>query len=236
MKFFIRRSSFKILLGLLTVLTVVFGLSSLVLDYRYWLLIINNFFVLVAVLFADDLRNILYRLGLFVESVFKRLTFRMRKKDGYSLTSNATIDEVAKACFKMASEGTGALICFEKINSLEEFQKVGTVINASSISAELLLAIFDKSSPIHDGAVVIKNNKLLSAGCMLPASQDLNLDKSFGSRHRAAIGLTEGHDSIVVIVSEEKKAVFVVKKGKVSPMVSSTEKLILQLHEALDNE
>ncbi len=72
-------------------------------------------------------------------------------------------------------------------------------------ASPVLLAIFDKSSPIHDGAIVIKNNKLLSAGCMLPTSQDLNLDKSFGSRHRAAIGLTEGHDSIVVIVSEEKK-------------------------------
>lgn len=188
----------------------------------------------MTILFVDDIRSLLYRLGVLVESIFKKITFKWNKKDKIPLTTNSTITEVSEACFKMTTKQTGALIVFEKNNSLEDFQKNATIINASHITAELILTIFNKNTPLHDGAVIIKNNRLLAAACFLPNTKNTLVDRSYGTRHRAAIGITEMLDCIVVLVSEEKGSVHVVKEGRVSPEIPSVERLISILHESLD--
>lgn len=233
MKMIIRRSSIKILIGLALLLGVLFTVSLFISGFKYWVFIVNNFFILVAILFSDDIRNVLYRIGLTVEAVFKKLAF-MKKRGRYTLTTNSTVDEVAQACFKMAKERTGALICFQKAHSLEEFQTSGTVINANNISCELLMTIFAKNTPLHDGAVIVQNNRLLAAGCFLPSSEQTGLDKSYGARHRAAIGLTGSHDSVVILVSEERGAVYLVRNGKISEPMQSADKLVIRLHDALE--
>lgn len=233
MRLMIRRSSIKILIGLAVLVGVLFSLSLVISGFNHWVLIANNFFILVAILFADDIRNVLYRIGLGVEAIYKKISFT-KKRGKYTLTTNSTVDEVAQACFKMATARTGALICFEKAHSLEEFQASGTVINSMNISSELLMTIFAKNTPLHDGAVIVKNNRLLAAGCFLPSSEQVGLDKSYGARHRAAIGLTMSHDSVVILVSEERGAVYLVRNGKISEPMQSADKLVLRLHDALE--
>lgn len=117
-----------------------------------------------------------------------------------------TIDEIVQAVSDMAKQKTGALIVIEREIGLNELATFGVDLDAK-VSSELLRNIFFKNSPMHDGAVIIRNNKIKSAGCILPLSQNGEVSKDLGTRHRAALGIVEKSDSIVVVVSEENGAI-----------------------------
>ncbi len=173
----------------------------------HWILekFFGNLFLIVVVLFQGEIRRALAHIG-----SNPLLTGDTRVDD------SQVIEEISKAAQSMASKGFGALIVLEKEISLEYFIEEGTLVD-SEISSELLISIFDPTSPLHDGAVIIRGGRIYAAGCFLPLSKNPILDKNLGTRHRAALGLTEETDAVVIVVSEESTTVNVVYQGKLDP-------------------
>jgi diadenylate cyclase len=122
----------------------------------------------------------------------------------------------------LARERVGALIVIERETGLKNFIDTGSKLD-SRVKSELLYSIFLTSSPIHDGAVIITGGRIAAAGCFLPLSKDPNIDKRYGTRHRAALGLTEDSDAIVILVSEEAGEAHLVKNGKLTTNLSEQE-------------
>ena len=122
---------------------------------------------------------------------------------------------ISDACEKMSQDRTGALIVIERRTGLDETISTGTLVHAD-VTAELLETIFYTGSPLHDGAVIIRDARIEAAGCLLPVSQNNALDKELGTRHRAGLGITESSDAISVIVSEETGTVSIAKDGFIS--------------------
>ena len=123
-----------------------------------------------------------------------------------------TIAQTVLACTEMSQSRTGALIVFEREMLLDDMVRSGTVLDAS-VSSELLKNIFFVKAPMHDGAVIVRNGRILGAGCMLPLSKNVNLSRDLGMRHRAGIGMSENSDAVVVIVSEETGSISVAIGG-----------------------
>lgn len=129
-----------------------------------------------------------------------------------------SLDEIVKAAVALANRKIGALIVIERDTSLKDFVEMGTLLDAK-VSREILLSIFHPTSPIHDGAVVIRGNRIIAAGCFLPIALSTEVSKAFGTRHRAGIGLTEETDAIAIIVSEETGSISVAVAGKIETRV-----------------
>lgn len=159
--------------------------------------------VILAVIFQTDLRRTLLALG--------KRTAAVSETDG----ATETVEEILKALRDMADKQIGALIVLVRHSSLESLIHVGTEIDAK-VTSELLNSIFLPYSPIHDGAVIIEKGKLTKAGCLLPLSQNPDISKSFGTRHRAALGLSELSDCHVVVVSEETGKISHVHEAKIT--------------------
>lgn len=172
------------MLGLLTLFTMMDSMLTYVV-------------LIIVVVFQNDIRRALTRVG-----------SRPWLRGAGNAQETHVIEEVIKAALLLAQKRIGALIVFERDASLEEFLDEGTEIDAG-VTKELLYSIFIPSfeNPLHDGAVVIRDRRVWKAGCFLPLTASPKLDKTLGTRHRAAIGITEETDSVVVIVSEEKGAV-----------------------------
>ena len=143
------------------------------------------------------------------------------------------IEDLIEACEAMSKTKTGALIVLAGNNELAEQVNTGERLNAR-ISSSLIRTIFFKNSPLHDGAIIIRDNKIVAAGCILPLTQK-QLDKALGLRHRAAVGLTENTDAMIVIVSEERGTISVAQKGEIKRRVSK-ETLAQLLEEFLHSE
>ncbi len=174
-----------------------------------WLLekFFSNLFLITVILFQGEIRRALAQIG---SNPFFT---------GVSLAEEAhIIDELAKGLMSLAQKGIGALVVIEREIELDYFIETGTRIDAG-IKAETLQSIFQLESPLHDGAVIVKSGRLHSAGCFLPLSKNPILDKNLGSRHRAALGLTEETDAFVFVVSEEHQAVGIVQGGQLTPDV-----------------
>jgi diadenylate cyclase len=159
--------------------------------------------VILAVIFQTDLRRTLLALG-------KRST--LVSESGGDIE---TVEELLKALRDMAEKQIGALIVLVRQTPLDHLIHIGTEIDAK-VTSELLNSIFLPYSPIHDGAVIIENGKLTKAGCLLPLSQNPDIAKSFGTRHRAALGLSELSDCYVVVVSEETGKISLVHDAKIT--------------------
>ena len=127
--------------------------------------------------------------------------------------SDRTIQELVRACFEMGKVRTGALIVIEQGVSLQEYERTGISID-SLVSSQLILNIFEKNTPLHDGAVIMSGNRIRSATCYLPLSDNMNLSKALGTRHRAAVGISEVSDSVTIVVSEETGSVSLAKNGR----------------------
>ena len=132
------------------------------------------------------------------------------------------VDDIARAAVRLAKEKIGALIVLERETGLKNYIDTGSRLD-SRVKAELIYSIFVPVSPIHDGAVIITGGKIAAAGCFLPLSKDPNIDKRYGTRHRAALGLTEDSDAIVVLVSEEAGEAHLVKSGKITTNLNEQE-------------
>ncbi len=154
------------------------------------------------VIFQPELRQALAHLG---QSGVTRLLRRMGEHE--------VADEIADAVERLSRSGTGAIIAVEREMALGEYVQSGSAIEAK-VSADLLTTIFTPYSPLHDGAVIIRGDTLIGAGCILPLSQAPILDRSLGTRHRAGLGLSEETDAFVVIVSEETAAVSLARDGR----------------------
>lgn len=162
-------------------------------------------FLALLVVFQPELRRALERVG---RSSASRL-FNLNTREEIV---GQTIEEIAKAVDVMAKNKIGALICMERITKLGDIIKTGTALNAN-VSAELLNNIFIPNTPLHDGAVVIGGNKILAAACFLPLTHNNDLSKELGTRHRAAIGLSENSDAVIIVVSEETGKISIALNG-----------------------
>lgn len=168
--------------------------------------------IALVILFQPELRRVLERLGSSISS----------NKWGNVNQTEGVIAQVVLACSDMSSSKTGALIIFEKKVSLSDIISTGTIIN-SDVTAELIKNIFFNKAPLHDGALIIRAGRLISAGCVLPLTKSTNLSKDLGMRHRAGIGLSEQSDAIVIIVSEETGAISVAYEGTIKRHLSSSD-------------
>ena len=129
------------------------------------------------------------------------------------LFSDNTINEIIKACFEMGKNKTGALIVIEKEDSLTDYERTGIMLD-SVISSQLLINIFEHNTPLHDGAVIVRGNRIVSATCYLPLSDNMELSKELGTRHRAGVGISEVTDSLTLIVSEETGRISIAFEGE----------------------
>ena len=158
--------------------------------------------IAMIVLFQPEIRRALAHIG---EAQFLNFASAEELK---------SLEEIVRAAVSLANRKIGALIVVERDTSLKDFVEIGTNLDAR-VSKELLLSIFHPTSPIHDGAVIIKGNRVAAAGCFLPITLSSELSKSLGTRHRAGIGLTEETDALAIIVSEETGLISVGLGGKI---------------------
>lgn len=172
------------------------------------------------VVFQPELRQALARLG-------RTRLFRWFAVPG----SSAAAGEIAAALARLSAARLGAIVAVEQGARLDEYLESGTVLQAT-VSAELLAAIFSPASPLHDGAVVVRGDQIVAAGCILPLTQSNRLDRGLGTRHRAALGLSEETDALVLVVSEETAAVSAARRGRLERNLS-TERIRRLLGEPL---
>lgn len=158
--------------------------------------------IVLIILFQPEIRKALAQMG--ETPVFHRFSSAEEMK---------TIEEIVKASQALANKKIGALIVFERDVSLAEYIEIGVPLDAK-VTKELLMSIFHPTSPIHDGAVIIKGNKALAAGCFLPIKLGADLSKTYGTRHRAALGITEETDAVAVIISEETGSISLAVDGQ----------------------
>lgn len=181
--------------------------------------IFGNLLMILVVIFAPELRHALESMGRSSVSIFN--IFNLKNKDETELQENIknSINSVCRACTDMSDKQIGALIVFEKETLLGEISKTGTQLDAK-VTTELIGNIFFPKAPMHDGAVLIKDGRVISAGCILPLTSNTDLSSELGTRHRAAIGMSETSDAIVVVVSEETGAISVAEKGNLKRNIS----------------
>ena len=181
--------------------------------------IFNNLFIIIVIIFAPELRHILERVG--KSSVTKFNIFNLKNKIDFEKQENTinSINDICKACADMSDKKIGALIVFEKETLLGEITKTGTTLDAK-VTTELIENVFFPKAPMHDGAIVVKDGRVTAAGCILPLTSNDNLSSELGTRHRAAIGMSEISDAIITVVSEETGAISVAENGKLMRDIS----------------
>ena len=205
--------AYSLLKGIVVI--AVFLLIAELFDMSTILWIANKLFTIAAtvivVVFQPELRKALEQLGRkrFFSSV---LSFESGH-DVEGRFSDQTIHEIMRACSEMAKVKTGALIVIEQNNSLSDVERTGIVVDGV-VSSQLLINIFEHNTPLHDGAVVIRGNRVTAATCYLPLSDNLSLSKELGTRHRAGVGISEVTDSLTIIVSEETGRISIAYEGE----------------------
>ena len=182
------------------------------------------------ILFQPEIRRILDQLG---GSRFSFLRVFSRREQ--ASTIEHAIDITAEACQDMSRDRTGALIVFERQSKLDDVLRSGTKLDAEP-STELLKNVFFVKAPMHDGAMIIRDGRVLGAGCMLPLSRNVNLSRDLGMRHRAGIGMSENSDAVVVLVSEETGSISVAVGGMLKRHLSIETLRLLLSNELLPKE
>lgn len=152
------------------------------------------------IVFQPELRRALEQLGR--RNLFSSINLFEEQRDKSEKLNSEVIDEILKAVDEMSKVKTGALIVIEQDIRLDEYERTGIIIDAI-VTKQMLINIFENNTPLHDGAVIIRENRIAAATCYLPLSENMTLSKELGTRHRAAVGLTEITDSIIIVVSEE---------------------------------
>lgn len=197
-----------LVLLLFTALAAVFQFNTII-----WIVknTISVGVIAVIIIFQPEFRRALEQLGRknFLSSLFN-------SEDGKNANKidKKVLNEISKAVFAMSEVKTGALIVIEQDVRLGDYERTGIAIDGE-LSSQLLINIFEHNTPLHDGAVLVRNNRIASATCYLPLSDNLDINKSLGTRHRAAIGVSEVSDSITIVVSEETGNVSVAYNGQI---------------------
>ncbi len=171
----------------------------------------ENALIILVILFSPELRSMLERVGR--RSIKDISLFNFGNSEERERIITATVNDFCKAASELSETNTGALVVFEREAPLQDVIKSGTVLDACS-SPQLFNGLFFKNSALHDGAVVVRDGRIYAAGCILPLTHDNALDSNLGTRHRAAIGISEQSDAVSVIISEETGAISVACEGK----------------------
>ena len=214
------------LLLIIALLSNLFGLVSL-----NWLLraILQNGAVVLVVLFQPEFRKALERMG-------RSRLFQKSGRKSVNDDRDLVISEIIQSIMDLSKRRVGALIVFEQQTGLQDVIETGTRLNAE-ISAPLLENIFEPKTPLHDGAVVVRDNEIMAAACILPLAEASGVSRELGTRHRAAVGITENTDAIVLVVSEETGIVSMARDGQLSrPLtVRTLEEVLNQIYTARES-
>ncbi|MBR3811663.1 MAG: diadenylate cyclase CdaA [Agathobacter sp.] len=179
---------------------------------------LNVGLIALVIIFQPELRNALENIG--GRNILGKLFIFNKVAD--EKFSNHTINELVKAVSDMSKVKTGALIVIEDEIVLDEYVRTGIDVDAI-VSNQLLINIFEKNTPLHDGAIILRGNRVVSATCYLPLSDSLSLSKELGTRHRAAVGISEVSDSLTIVVSEETGRVSIAYRGEIVRDVDANE-------------
>ena len=215
--------AYSLLKGILIVLAFIF--IAFLLKMNTILCLVTNMagyaITAVLIIFQPELRKALEELGhkIIVSSIIP-FDSGNKEEDGYF--SDKTINEIVRASFEMGAVKTGALIVIEEETILNEYARTGIYLD-SLVSRQLLINIFEHNTPLHDGAIVIRGDRIVAATCYLPLSDNMALNKNLGTRHRAGVGISEVSDSFTIIVSEETGNVSVAKQGKLDVALTKDE-------------
>ena len=209
--FFEGTRAFQVFRGIIYLLVAFLLLQVLGLDTLNWLL--TKFFAIsiigLIIIFQQELRHGLARLG-------QQHLFNFGLEESEII---AIIEEITSASYKLARQKIGCLIAIERETKLSAYIESGITIDAQ-ISSELIQSVFNPQSPIHDGGVITRGNRIAAVSCLFPLSDNPNFSKIIGTRHRAALGITEQTDSIVIMVSEETSEISVACDGRFIPIVN----------------
>lgn len=219
MIFLKKTQAWTLLKGLvfLIFITLLFHIFNL--NVLFWIISrsINLLLIVAVVIFQPELRSALDRIGRksFIKVLFSGV------EDEVEVFDDNSIGDIITACSIMAGEKTGAIIALENEVPLNDFEKTGIGLDAK-ISKQLILNSFEHNTPLHDGAMIIRGNRIVSATCYFPLSKNSNISKELGTRHRAAIGITEITDCTCIVVSEETGEISVSSKGILEKNVSDS--------------
>lgn len=166
--------------------------------------IFNIGILAIVIVFQPELRRALEQLG--QKNIITGILSLDVAKDEGERFNDRTVDAIVKACMEMSKVKTGALIVIENNVPLGEYERTGITLDAQ-ISSQLLINIFEHNTPLHDGAIIVRGNRVVSATCYLPLSDNMELSKELGTRHRAAVGISEVSDAMTIVVSEETGAI-----------------------------
>lgn len=195
----------QMLIGLAVVFLTYLSAQYFSLYTLDWILdnFLSSILLVIVVIFQDDIRRALTQVG-------TRPFFGTEPRIG-----GQDLEEIVRAAVSLASKRIGALIVLPRDVGVNQYIEVGTRLDAR-VSRELIASIFLPTSPIHDGALIIQDGRIVAAGCFLPLTANPHVSKTLGTRHRAAIGLTEETDAIVVVISEEEGAISIVREGRIT--------------------
>lgn len=196
-------------------------LASEVFDMRLTGTVLDKFMsiglIILVILFQDQIKRFLIDIGSQGRLHYLKRLFRHDKNKE---EDHSKVMAIVYACMSMSKSKTGALIVFQRKVPLGEYEKTGDIIDAN-INVRLIENIFFKNSPLHDGAMIIANSRIVSVGCILPVSHDMSIPKNLGLRHRAALGMSQATDALCVIVSEETGNISVAKDGAITVRLSA---------------
>lgn len=200
----------QMLAGIMVLIVIYFGARELEFLTLYWLLstFLSSIFLIIIIIFQRDIRRALTQMG--------QTPFARNYEDAFQ-----SLEEVVSAAGILSRKKIGGLIILERETGLKDYLESGQAIDAM-VSRELLVTLFHPSSPLHDGGVVVRNGRILTASCVLPLSKNPYISKQFGTRHRAAIGLSEETDAVIVVISEETRQISLVQHGSITSDLDET--------------
>lgn len=224
-----KTKAWSLIKGLLLIVVFIIIANLMQMNTILWIVrnVLNIAAISFVVILQPELRKALEDLG--EKNFVSNFLADNIKNTEEGLFSDKTINEIVRACVEMGKVKTGALIVVEQNQSLEEYDRTGIEVDAA-VTSQLLINIFEKNTPLHDGAVIISGNRVRSATCYLPLSDNMNLPKHLGTRHRAGVGISEATDSLTIIVSEETGSISVAYRGRLET-ISDSDRLKARLEE-----
>ena len=201
----------QMLIGIAVLIVIYFGARELELLTLYWLLrtLLSSIFLIIIIVFQRDIRRALTQVG---KTPFSKT---------YDDALQNTIHVVVASARYLSRRRIGGLIVIERETGLRDYIESGHKLDAN-LTTELLVSLFLPSSPLHDGGVIIHNNRIQTAGCLLPLTKNPYINKRYGTRHRAAIGLSEETDAVIVVISEETQEISLVQHGSITTVSDET--------------
>ena len=201
----------QMLIGIAVLIVIYFGARELELLTLYWLLrtLLSSIFLIIIIVFQGDIRRALTQVG---KTPFYK---------SYDDALQNTIQVVVAGSRYLSRRRIGGLIVIERETGLRDYIESGHKVDAN-LTTELLVSLFLPSSPLHDGGVIIHNNRIQTAGCLLPLTKNPYINKRYGTRHRAAIGLSEETDAVIVVISEETQEISLVQHGSITTVSDET--------------